>query len=112
MSAGAVVLDTPEVARFPEELSFLPPEPGDFRATALHAQQISDAGGTGAGKQRVESVSKVIAGTWHGDEPGLGSLVVFPSCAWSRGIHAPLCQAVLVPRPLHSMEFTGRRDLL
>lgn len=61
VSAGAVALGAPEVARFPARLSSSLPESGDFRAAALHAQQISDAGGAGAGEQWVESVSEGVA---------------------------------------------------
>lgn len=50
VSANAVALGTLELSRFPQ--GFLCPltEPGDLRAAALHAQQICDAGGAGAGK--------------------------------------------------------------
>lgn len=61
VSAGAVALGAPEVARFPVRFSSSLPESGDFRAAALHAQQISDAGGAGAGEQWLESVSEGVA---------------------------------------------------
>lgn len=61
VSAGAVALGAPEVARFPERLSSSPPESGDFGAAALHAQQIGDIGGAGAGEQWVEGVSEGVA---------------------------------------------------
>lgn len=62
VSATAVALGALEVARCPERLFFFPlPESGDFRAAALHAQQISGTGGAGAGEQWVENVSEGVA---------------------------------------------------
>lgn len=61
VSAAAVALGAPEVARFPERLSSSLPESGDLRAAALHAQQVSDTGGAGAGEQWLERVGEGAA---------------------------------------------------
>lgn len=91
VSASAEAPGVLAVAGFLGSLSSPPPDPGDLGAAALHAQQVGDAGGAGAGEQRAEGVSKGIAGAWRGDELGLGHWGLLPSRAWSRGVHGCPC---------------------
>jgi len=107
VSAGAVALGVPETDGFPGGLSSPLPEPGDFGAAALHAQQIGDTGGAGAGKQRAESVSKGVAGPWRGDGQGLGSPAVLPSRAGSRGSMEPGARVCWCPIPSTALSSLG-----